>query len=208
MISTILSILAMGAAEPAKAEPRRDPASWVRARDLPRIDGDAAVTTFDLTIDDEGNPVNCVIIVESGQDGLDASVCDAVMKRARFKPAKDRNGSNVYSVRRDRVNWFPNAVGRNISYDAADVVVRTPAISEEKETLLDVILTIDAEGSVTRCDVPKNEGNEELISFACQAASDPQIASPIRDEAAVIRRGIRSLFVAVLHGEPASTEIR
>jgi hypothetical protein len=208
MIEAILGALAVAAAEPQKAEPKNDPAKWVRASDLPRISDDAAVTTFELTIDETGKAVSCAIIVSSGIDDLDASVCKAVTKRARFEPASNANGLKVHAARRDRVIWKPHAVGYNKSYDAADLIVTLPELQTSKELLVEVLLVVTDSGDTAECNVAKSSGDTKLDEFACDAATSSQVALPIVDGTGQKVAGLRSLFVAFEPGPTVSVRIR
>jgi hypothetical protein len=208
MIEAVLAALAIAATEPQKAEAKGDPARWVRARDLPAISADAAVTTFDLTIDEAGKPVACAIIVSSGRDDLDQAVCSAVSKRARFKPASDSNGSNVYLVRRDRVIWTPQVRSGNKSYDAADLVIKTPELRAGAEILVDVLLSMTENGDVSQCKVAESSDDIKLDQLACEAATNPQIALPVTDETGRKVAGIRSLFVTFESGATMSVKLR
>ena len=208
MIEVILGALAIAAAEPQKADPKMDPAKWVRARDLPAISSDAAVTTFDLTIDEKGKPVGCAIIVSSGRDDLDQAVCSAVLKRARFTPASDENGVKLYSVRRDRVIWMPNVRKGNSSYDAADLVVTSPELQPVAENLVEVLLLMSENGDTSQCIVTKSSGAMKLDELACDAATNPQIALPVTDRAGQKVAGIRSLFVTFESGADMRVQVR
>lgn len=208
MIEVLLGALAVAAAEPQKAEPKNDPARWVRASDLPRISDDVAVTTFDLTIDEGGKPVSCAIIVSSGQDDLDNSVCKAVMKRSRFKPASDANGSTIYSVRRDRVIWKPQERGDNTVNDDPDLVVTTPDLQVNAGLLAEVLLEVGPDGDTKKCTAVRSGGSKRLDALACEVATNPQIALPITDEAGQKVTGLRTLFVTFEPGTSMSVKIR
>jgi hypothetical protein len=208
MIEAILGALAVAAAEPQKAEPKNDPARWVRASDLPRISGDVAVTTFDLTIDKAGKPVGCAIIVSSGQDDLDNSVCNAVMKRARFRPASEANGSTIYSVRRDRVIWKPQERGDNTVNDDPDLVITTPDLQTHAGVLVEVLLEVGTEGDTKKCTAVQSSRDNRLDALACEVAINPQIALPIINEAGQRVAGLRTLFVAFEPGSTMSVKIR
>jgi protein TonB len=45
-----------------------------------------------LTINERGAVQACQIVQSSGHEVLDAATCNAIIKRARFVPAKDSNG--------------------------------------------------------------------------------------------------------------------
>jgi len=48
---------------------------------------------------------DCTIVESSGSALLDRTTCKLIMKRARFAPARDRNGTSVSSVTFTRVRW-------------------------------------------------------------------------------------------------------
>jgi hypothetical protein len=111
---------------PIKAEPSVAPDRWVLASDIPRSEwGQASVTTFDLTIDERGRPMKCSIVIPSGSENLDDSLCAAIMKRARFEAARDGLGEVLPSVRRDRVSWRPDLSSGNSWSEEADYVIAT-----------------------------------------------------------------------------------
>lgn len=208
MIEVILATLATVAVEPSKAEPKGNPARWVRAHDLPSIDENAAVTTFDLLINKSGDPVSCTIIIKSGASDLDAAVCDAVMKRANFRPAIDMEGLPIFYVYRNRVVWLPQAAGRNSSYDSADVVITSPEVSEKAGKLTEVLLRVDKHGSVSECSISESSGREDLDKLACRVASDQQIALPVTNATGEKVPGLRSLFIAFEPGKSLSARLR
>jgi TonB family protein len=45
-----------------------------------------------LSIDPSGSPTACAILTSSRSESLDGTTCSILMKRATFKPARDRNG--------------------------------------------------------------------------------------------------------------------
>lgn len=208
MLEAILVAIAVAAIEPQKAEPIGNTSRWVRARDLRAISADSAITTFDIAIDEEGEPIGCSIILSSGQENLDEAVCKAVLKRAKFRPASNENGSNIHSVRRDRVLWRPQGRGRNQSYDTADLVIQTPELQTSKEVLVDVLLLMSSQGGLSQCVIAESSGAKKLDEIACEVATNPQIALPITDENGAIVEGLRSFFVTFETGPNTSVKLR
>lgn len=206
--SLLLAAAAAAAGVPVEAEPRSSPAQWVRASDLPRSVGEASVTTFDLTIDPSGRPIHCTVIIASGSSSLDAAVCAAVMKRARFRPAHDEAGSPVPSVRRDRVIWLPNRAGGNSWHHDADIVVSVPTIAEAQPGLVDVVVVIDGTGAVGECFIAESPAAAELQDLACAAVRNPAVSQPIKDAEGNVLRGVRSFHVAFKPGEATGIELR
>ncbi len=61
---------------------------------------------FDLTVTPEGRVSKCVIVESSGHAVLDTATCTILTTRAKFYPAKDRNGKPVEDVvRTPPINW-------------------------------------------------------------------------------------------------------
>jgi hypothetical protein len=209
----LLEWLALAAATavsiaPIKAEPLVSPARWVRASDLPRSADEAAVTTFDLTIDQSGRPMLCTIVIASGSDRLDSAVCSAVMRRARFKPAQDDTGSPIPSIRRDRVIWRPDRFGTSSSREAPDIVVSLSTITEPMTDVVDVVVIIDSAGTVGECFTSKSADTAQLRDLACEAVRDPRISLPIRDAQGTALRGVRSFYVGFAPGNAGGVVLR
>lgn len=205
MLSWFLFAAIAGVPHPIKAEPIGNPANWVRAADLPKIDGRTATTTFDLTIDQTGRAVHCAVIIASGSDRLDTAVCGALMKRARFKPAQDVDGAAVPSVYRDRVVWLSDAYSGNRWFKSPDIVVSTPAISGHLKNIAEIIVVVDKIGEINNCFVTDSIRNETLDELACRAGKDPMISLPVMDPHGSPLRGVRSFYVGF---KPADAEDR
>lgn len=208
MFASALFGLAVAISQPAKAKPRNDPAQWVRASDLPRIDKNAAVTTFDLTVDETGKVIRCVIIVESGSASLDQAICNAVMKRARFRPAMEAEEQPAFSIYRDRVVWLPNAYGNNSAFDGADIVISSPSVVGKIDTLGEFVVLMNAEGEAVNCNVVASSGEAALDELACSALLTAEVSAPILDASDARVKGLRSFFVAFQPAEKITAEIR
>ena len=58
-----------------------------------------------LRVGKDGGVRDCVVVQSSGHAALDAQTCRVLWLRARFVPAKDKNGSPVESALRQRIRW-------------------------------------------------------------------------------------------------------
>lgn len=192
----------------AKAEAKRSPATWILPSDLPAIRGDFAVTTFDLTIDEAGHPVRCDVIISSKSAELDSAVCAAVVKRARFTPARGADGSAALYVRRDRVIWIPNAYGSNSWSNEPDIVVSTPTLKKRHRLVAEVLLQMGNDGSISNCLVARSSKDETLDKLACDAVSRPNLVTPIRGSDNASQAGVRSFFVGFQPGTALAVQIR
>ena len=75
-----------------------EPAQWITSDDYPAEalrENATGITTVELQIGSDGEPTGCSITTSSGSAALDAAACDALMRRAHFRPARDRRGSLV-----------------------------------------------------------------------------------------------------------------
>lgn len=208
MIASIVVASAVAMSPLAKPEPKRSPASWVLRSDLPAIDGSVAVTTFDLTIDEVGQPLRCDLIVPSSNAQLDNAVCAALMKRARFKPARGPNGSPVPAVRRDRVVWKPNAYGNNRWYDAPDIVVSTPVLEKEHKEVAEVLLAVEKDGSISNCVVSRSSEDNDLDRLACDIVRTSNVVKPILGRDNAPQAGLRSFFIGFETGASQTVQVR
>jgi hypothetical protein len=91
------------ALEPGATPPRPigDPARWLEPRDLGLGDLMTAATVaavFRLTLAADGRATDCTILESAGSIEIDRGACRALVRRARYEPARDRNGNAVRSV--------------------------------------------------------------------------------------------------------------
>jgi protein TonB len=96
------------------AVPIGGPHSWETRKDYPsralreQIGG---TTSFRLTVGIDGSVSDCEITVSSGHTILDQATCYFARTRARFTPARDRNGKAIigtYEYYRQWIPWPPN----------------------------------------------------------------------------------------------------
>ncbi len=207
MLTWLFVATSVAASAPIPVEPKGNPASWVRASDLPAIDGNAAVTTLDLMINQSGRPTDCKVIVSSSASDLDAAACASLLKRARFKPAKDADGVETASAYRDRIVWLPNASGPNFWYKAPDLVVSTPELSGPLKDTAEVVVVTDPRGTTGTCSISKSVGNSKLDQVACSVATNPQFSPPIMNQGAPVR-GVRLLRIGFEAGATHEVRVR
>ena len=82
------------------ATPESDPGNWIRSSDYPQgmlMLRQPAIVNFLLNVDANGAVTKCTIQETTYPKAFDDAVCNAVTKRARFKPALDANGQAVAS---------------------------------------------------------------------------------------------------------------
>jgi len=61
--------------------------------------------SYQLEVNDEGKPHNCIITESSGSDVLDKATCDLVLQRAEFVPATDKKGRPIPFNYSDTLVW-------------------------------------------------------------------------------------------------------
>lgn len=63
------------------------------------------VVAFRLDVDRDGVPTVCTVTEPSGAANVDAQTCDWLVKRARFRPARDSKGQAVAGHYETRFGW-------------------------------------------------------------------------------------------------------
>lgn len=102
MLSGTLGVVAQ------EARPLTNPGTWIGTDDYPAaaLRGDMeGITSVQLSISAEGNVTGCTVTVSSGHSILDDLACNLLTLRARYAPAKDRNGRAMASQDNQRIRW-------------------------------------------------------------------------------------------------------
>lgn len=88
--------------------PTEPPTNWLTSADYPSdllFDGAQGLVRFRLSVDADGKPTQCHIQQSSRPEGFDRAVCKALMKRAKFEPARTRDGKAIASYWRNTVKF-------------------------------------------------------------------------------------------------------
>lgn len=89
--------------------PLSSPATWVTNADYPPgmvRTFQPGLVEFRLLIDPTGNVTDCRIQQSTNPDGFNDAVCKAMMRRARFHPARDKKGDPVASFYQNGVRFM------------------------------------------------------------------------------------------------------
>ncbi len=92
-----------------KPIPRSNPDRWVTPNDYPvkalrrELQG---TTIYLVTVSPKGRVESCVITKSSGHAILDITTCKVVKRRARFRPATNKNGTPVIGEYSGDVEWY------------------------------------------------------------------------------------------------------
>ena len=101
-VALLLAAQAVGAPQSAQlrglVSPGDYPADALR-------NGEQGTVIFALKIGIDGLPKQCLIVQSSKSESLDRATCAVMMKRARFKPARDSHGVAVEDVYQGQLNW-------------------------------------------------------------------------------------------------------
>lgn len=87
-----------------------DPAKWVMPKDLPTNPTSIATSPvgYTVAVGKNGRVTRCTVTSSSSAPDVDAAVCKALTKRARFKPATDLRGRRLDDVYSNRVRIDPS----------------------------------------------------------------------------------------------------
>lgn len=97
-----------GPSKAAGAKPRGNPGGWATTSDYPSraLNQQREGTTgFRVTVGPDGRVTDCSVTSSSGHADLDAATCANVKRRARFEPAKDKDGNPTTGSYSNRVTW-------------------------------------------------------------------------------------------------------
>lgn len=96
------------AAAPSAPIPIGDPNNWFSSDDYPMdaLRADAQGSTWvTLAIDTSGRAIDCNVTQSSGWSSLDSATCQIIRRRARFKPARNANGTVTNGTFRTGYRW-------------------------------------------------------------------------------------------------------
>lgn len=84
----------------------QDRRAWLKSSDFRSMPHPASgITTVSVKIDSDGHVSDCLASTAGDFAALDTQVCALVMRRARFSPARDDNGSPMPSSFAYPFNW-------------------------------------------------------------------------------------------------------
>ena len=90
------------------AEPKGNPGNWVVTSDYPKDmlrKGYSASVNFRLSVDAAGRPTQCHVQQVIGDEVFAEKSCEALMRRARFRPALGADGTPIASFFRSTVRF-------------------------------------------------------------------------------------------------------
>ncbi len=89
-------------------KPTGSPGDWVRASDYPSQllrAGQQGIVRFRLSVGADGVPTDCHIQQSTRPEGFDRAVCAALMRKARFEPARTKSSEAIASYWRSTVRF-------------------------------------------------------------------------------------------------------
>lgn len=93
------------------ATPITPPGRWLTDQDYPALmqeEGQPGLVNFRLTVGEDGRAKSCHIQQSTNPKGFDDAVCRALIRSARFTPAKDKDGKPLVSYYLNSVRFmFP-----------------------------------------------------------------------------------------------------
>lgn len=138
MLSGTLGVVAQ------EAKPVDNPASWISTDDYPAAalrEGMEGTTAVQMSISAEGDVTGCTVTATSGHPILDDLTCNLLSLRAKYAPAKDRNGRAMASQDDRRVHW-------RMPYDADGNPIRNP---RPQPFAMTVDFEINEDGEMENC---------------------------------------------------------
>lgn len=160
MVSLIVAGAAVVAPAPVEAN------TWFTSRESPKTAlavAERGHIAYRIVVSPDGTALRCE---PAGQTDLDYKVCELVMKRARFLPAKDDMGRPVFGVH-DGVASFLMP-GKNSSRpDRAKLAVAVDRLPEgvTSPAYARVAFMVDSAGAISNCAsaMPERRGRMQIV---------------------------------------------
>jgi periplasmic protein TonB len=110
MLLSLLLVLAGQDPVPAvRAQPLANLASYIGDNDYPRQAmqrNEQGEVGFALDVSPQGRVLHCRVIHSSGSAAIDAATCRIMVSRARFRPARNADGSAVPDTVTNSIGWY------------------------------------------------------------------------------------------------------
>ena len=198
-----------GAFLPSGGQPIGDAANWLHSGDFPSTEWHmAAVTRYDLMVDEVGRTVGCTITGPSGSAIIDQVACTSLIARARYSPARDTHGQIVAQAIRGKLEWHPDSDSGNELRNTADLAIRSPSVTQKQGIIaVKVVVIYDPSGAIEQCVVVKRAPAARINQQACTEATAPGTFTPVRDARGATTRGLREIEVVFSHGETRQVTI-
>lgn len=170
----ILALFLMAQEAPAqKPEPLR-PQTWITDDDYPAGSlrrGEYGKVRFALAVAATGVATQCRITWTSGFAELDQTACAILLKRARFKPARDATGKAIPALYSSSFSWEIPGGGpkaQDAPAQALSVSINKVPKGYARPSLLRVHFS--SAGKPDSCRVEMTSGNVALDKIACEQA--------------------------------------
>jgi TonB family protein len=196
-------MLAAAPEDPGKCEYETADKSWFVDADYPaeaRARGEQGAVVYRLEVDAEGCTTACEVVRGSGFPALDAATCPVLMRRARFKAARDAAGQRVPASFLGSRWWLiaePPAPGvtppeprRRMSSWVTRDDYPPAAMRADQQGNVGFRLEIDATGFPTGCTVWQSSGVPVLDTATCSLMMRRARFTPARDAAGTAVPGV------------------
>jgi TonB family protein len=177
------------------------PAGWYKADDYP-IQYIEAGRSFDislrLTVKPDGSLQGCAIEKSSGEKSFDKYNCALLLNRAKFSPAKDKEGRPILGIYRTRVTWKTDDRKPQPGAGDLELTVKRLPSGLSSPTYIQVALAVDGTGRASDCTGGKPDQNAALVKTACTQLLRSYRAIPARLPSGDLVPSVQSATVSFL----------
>jgi TonB family protein len=177
------------------------PANWYKPDDYP-IQYIEAGRSFDislrLTVKSDGSLQGCAIEKSSGEKAFDKYNCALLLSRAKFSPAKDKDGRPTLGIYRTRVTWRTDDRKPQAGPGDLELTVATLPAGLSSPINIQVALAVDSVGRGTDCAGSKPDQNAALVQAACAQLLRSYRAIPARLPSGELVPSIQTATVSFL----------
>lgn len=134
----------------------------------------------------DGKPEQCTVIAGTGDKGFEKIPCANVMRRTRFTPARDQQGTPIYGVYTNIASFLlpePGTVPPIVSLPPKMIVEIQKTAATPTDINVTVNVLADAEGKLTACTAGDDKAQAAFVRAACAQLSAGWAPSPIRNTA-------------------------
>ena len=150
-----------------------------------------------VTVTPQGKIQDCKVEVSSGIQKLDAHTCALLIRRAKFRPALDRDGTSIYGVYRTQIDWWVGdgypPLGRTIP--EVSMTVKTLPPKTKSPAVLRLMFRVDPFGHVSDCSLQDKKGDPGLVKLGCEALIKGYTATPARNFAGALVASVQTATV-------------
>jgi TonB family protein len=160
-----------------------------------------ALSDYTVSVSPAGQAEDCRLRAPSGYASLDAKGC-AVIRQARFAPARDASSAPVYGSLNVQVQWPQGQVALGLGAPDVEFGLSRMPPGVSGRPVAHLALAVGPTGVVETCDVLGGAGSADFNSYACTTGVKDAKIAPVKAADGSPARSVQALnvrFAAYAH---------